>query len=144
MPEQKISKHYKMLVAARANYYCEYCKCLKSFVPGPFHIDHIVPSSKGGNSNLKNLAYACNGCNGHKYQKTHAADPLTGEMVELFHPRNNQWKKHFKWSNDFLLVEGLTSTGRATIEAMYLNRMELVNLRAVLSEIGKHPPKETL
>ena len=35
---------------------------------------------------------------------------------------------------------GLTATGRATIATLQLNRAQVVNLRRVLSVVGKHPP----
>ncbi len=36
---------------------------------------------------------------------------------------------------------GLTPTGRATIEALHLNRPALQSLREVLYTVGKHPPE---
>lgn len=44
------------------------------------------------------------------------------------------------WSDDFTLIIGLTPTGRATIETLFLNREGVVNLRQLLYAIGKHPP----
>lgn len=38
---------------------CSYCGC----TDGPFHVDHIIPVSKGGRSNPENLTCACAGCN---------------------------------------------------------------------------------
>jgi hypothetical protein len=46
------------------------------------------------------------------------------------------------WNEDASLVIGRTPTGRATIEALRLNRPELVNLRRVLFAVGEHPPAE--
>jgi hypothetical protein len=40
------------------------------------------------------------------------------------------------------LIVGLTPTGRATIEALKLNREPLVNLRRLLYAAGEHPPLE--
>jgi hypothetical protein len=37
-------------------------------------------------------------------------------------------------------MHGRTATGRATVLALHLNRLELVNLRRVLAVIGQHPP----
>jgi hypothetical protein len=39
-------------------------------------------------------------------------------------------------------MAGLTSIGRATIEALQLNRQNLVNLRRMLYAMGEHPPFE--
>jgi hypothetical protein len=38
-----------------------------------------------------------------------------------------------------MLIIGRTATGRATVEALHLNRPELVNLRRVLRAAGEHP-----
>jgi hypothetical protein len=48
----------------------------------------------------------------------------------------------FGWSDDFTLIVGLTPIGRATVEALQLNREGLVNLRQVLYAMGIHPPPE--
>lgn len=64
-------------------------------------------------------------------------------MVSLFHPRKDNWKDHFKWSDDFLFMEGVTPTGRATIIRLKTNRTAIVNLRKILIGNG-HPPEDTL
>ena len=38
-----------------------------------------------------------------------------------------------------MLIAGRTMAGRATVEALRLNRPALVNLRRALLAIGKHP-----
>ena len=40
-----------------------------------FHIEHVVPRSKGGASDEGNLALACPSCNLHKGDRMHAVDP---------------------------------------------------------------------
>ena len=76
---------------------------------------HIKPQSKGGETNLDNLALACQGCNNHKYNKTEAYDNLTNKITSLYNPRQQNWHEHFNWNEDFTLIIGLTATGRATI-----------------------------
>ena len=98
---------------------------------------------KGGPTSLDNLALACQGCNNHKYTKTHATDPLTSQRAEIFHPRHQQWQAHFAWNEQFEYVLGLTATGRATVEALQLNQAELINLRKLLYAAGEHPPTHT-
>lgn len=51
-----------------------------------FSAEHIEPRSMGGKTRLHNLAWACQGCNNHKYKKTTGHDSVTGEVVPLFHP----------------------------------------------------------
>jgi hypothetical protein len=41
-----------------------------------------------------------------------------------------------------LTVTGRTATGRATAEALHMNRPELINLRRLLLLIEEHPPRE--
>jgi hypothetical protein len=67
-------------------------------------------------------------------------DPVGGKDAPLFHPRQQHWGDHFQWSQDYLTVVGLTPTGRATVEALQLNRPGVVNLRGLLYRVGKHPP----
>jgi hypothetical protein len=67
-------------------------------------------------------------------------DPVNGELVPLYHPRNQLWEAHFVWNEDFAIVVGLTPTGRATIERLQLNREGVVNLRRMLRAINQHPP----
>ena len=69
-----------------------------------------------------------------------AIDPQTNSQVSLFNPRQQVWADHFCWSADFRLMIGKTDVGRATIEALFLNRSGVANLRRVLSLANLHPP----
>ena len=89
---------------------------------------------------MENLAPARQGCNNHKYNKTQAADPVSKKTLPLFHPRIQHWSEHFVWNNDYTIILGVTATGRATVQALKLNRESLVNLRRVLYKAGQHPP----
>jgi hypothetical protein len=140
MPETRGRR--KKLVAQRARGACEYCKSQVRFAMQSFSIEHITPLDGGGSGDLENLAFACQGCNNHKYTKTEVRDPVTGVMVPLFHPRTQRWQDHFVWSSDFTRILGVTPTGRATVEALFLNREGLVNLRRALYALGEHPPAE--
>jgi hypothetical protein len=64
---------------------------------------------------------------------------MTGKSVRLFNPRRQRWEDHFTWNEDYMLIIGLTSVGRATVDAMHLNREETVNLREVLRLLNRHP-----
>jgi HNH endonuclease len=139
---ERLTPHDKGQVAERARWSCEYCPSQARFAMQAFSIEHIEPQSLEGKSELDNLALACQGCNNHKYTKTHSHDPVTGDLVLLFHPRRQRWTDHFAWNHDFTLIVGTTPTGRATVDALQLNRKGLVNLRAILYEAGQHPPPE--
>lgn len=105
-----------------------------------FSIEHIHPYERGGAHDLDNFAFSCQGYNNHKYTKTEGRDPEDGTLVGLFHPRQDRWTDHFAWSESFTIIVGLTPTGRATVEALRLNRPGLVNLRRLLVDAGEHPP----
>jgi hypothetical protein len=110
-----------------------------------FALEHFIPRSQGGTTSLDNLALACQGCNNHKYNKIQSGDPVTNQLVELFHPRTQRWQDHFTWDERFERIIGLTATGRAMVEALQLNRPELINLRQLLYAAGEHPlPEEAL
>lgn len=135
------SPKQKELVRARARWRCEYCLCPASLSPFTFHVDHILPSSKGGQTELNNLAFSC-GCNNFKANKTRARDPKTGKLVSIFHPRLQKWPEHFSWGEDARQIVGITPTGRATVAVLHMNRQELVNLRELMLVVGKHPPTD--
>jgi hypothetical protein len=142
MNEERVPAALRTAAAVRARDCCEYCRSQARFAMQAFAIEHIDPRSQAGATSLENLALACQGCNGHKYNKTHSFDPVSGETVALFHPRKQSWRDHFTWNDDCTLIVGLTPTGRATVEALRLNRAGLVNLRRVLYAGGEHPPAE--
>ena len=141
MPDVQLTARLRAEIAERAQDCCEYCRAQEKFSPDSFSVEHIAPLSGGGSNESDNLAYSCQGCNNRKYVSVEAIDPLTGELVALYHPRQQQWSDHFAWNEDFTLVIGLTPTGRATVEKLHLNRRGLVNLRRVLFELHEHPPK---
>jgi len=121
MPEN-IGQQQRKRVAARAQGCCEYCHSQAKYAMQSFSIEHILPRSKGGETTSINLALACQGCNNHKYTKVDGRDPITGDNVLLYHPRNQSWNDHFAWNDDFTLIIGITPTGRTTVEELSLNR----------------------
>jgi len=141
MPDRGISKQKRQTVRTRAKGCCEYCKCQEAYASYTFSMEHILPKAKEGGDDLANLALACQGCNSHKATFTDGLDPLTREMVPLFDPRKDDWADHFSWSPDSTHIIGLTPGGRATVARLRLNRQGLVNARALLHELGIHPPR---
>jgi hypothetical protein len=140
MSEVALTGTQKQAVAQRAKECCEYCQSQARFSPDSFSVEHIVPRSRGGVDVSANLALSCQGCNNRKYISIEALDPVSGETVPLYHPRQQRWHEHFAWNADYTVVLGLTPTGRATVEKLQLNRIGVVNLRRVLRAIGVHPP----
>ncbi len=125
-------------VRARANERCEYCLMHQALQGASFHIEHIIPRCLGGESELFNLALACPGCNLHKADRLKAHDPKTGKMVALFSPRLDNWEDHFHF--DGYLLEGVTPTGRATVQAFNLNHPRRVQIRKAEALWGLFPP----
>ena len=139
MERKHIPQAVRQAVAERAGRCCEYCRSQERYSVHSFSIDHVVPISRGGATVPSNLAFACPGCNGHKHTKTTASDPVTLVTVGLFDPRTQAWGDHFAWNDDYSLIIGLSAVGRATVEALDLNRATLVNLRQALHELRLHP-----
>ena len=142
MPNRKPTEKQNRQVKKRAANLCEYCKSQADFSSQPFAIEHLFPFVLGGKTVLSNLAFACQGCNGHKFTHTTGRDPITRKETALFHPRRQRWNEHFTWNEDFTLIIGKTPTGRATVETLDLNRQGCINLRKALFVFGKHPPIE--
>jgi hypothetical protein len=131
----------KRITYFRAKGLCEYCKSPANISSQPFVVEHVFPQSKGGQSTEENLALSCQGCNNYKYNKIAGIDGLTGKEATIFNPRKQNWSAHFAWSNDGIDIIGLTATGRVTTDVLKLNRIELRNLRRLLTDAGKHPPE---
>jgi hypothetical protein len=142
MSRDHIPKALRERVATRAGFRCGYCRTSSFLVGTLFEIDHIVPESFGGKTEEDNLWLACPTCNGHKSDRTWALDSVSGETVRLFDPRNQTWTEHFAWSEAGDEIIGLTPTGRATAEALHLNRPVLVYARCLWVRWGCHPPPD--
>ena len=120
--------------------YCEYCVLPSNFSTDFFHHEHIIPLILDGKTELENLARSCGICNNNKQDKVKHNDPLTKQLMRLYHPRKDVWTDHFQWSDDDLHIVGLTPIGRATIDLLKLNRTNAVNLRKLLKMADLHPP----
>ena len=125
---------FDLEIRSRAHQRCEYCHLPSRFHPAPFHIDHIIARKHGGSSLKNNLAYACFHCNTHKGPNIASLDPATGRLTPLYHPRSDRWTQHFAWQGAF--IDGLTPTGRATIQTLVLNLPLLAAVRQALAEEG--------
>ena len=141
MSKTYITVEIERFVNQRAKNQCEYCRCLVRFHSDPFAIEHIIPEARGGSSHESNLALPCLGCNAFKGVFLTGIDPVTEDEVTLFHPRLQRWTEHLVWSDDTTHIFGITSTGRATIARLRLNRPGLVNLRTALHRFGVYPPE---
>ncbi len=135
-------------VAAQARHCCGYCLTAEVVTGAPLVIDHLIPEALGGPTEEDNLWLACNQCNLHKGDRATARDPLTEAWVPLFNPRRQAWAEHFRWAAAGDEIVGLTPVGRATVQALRLNRPLLVRARCGWVraggwvQAGWHPPRE--
>jgi hypothetical protein len=140
MAKEYVPRALRRLVQARSQGYCEYCRISERYALQSMVCEHILPLSCGGRTIAENLAWACSGCNGFKSDRTEIIDPVSGQAVPIFHPRQMIWREHFDWSGDALLVIGRSPIGRATVKTLQLNRVGVVNIRQLLCGVGQHPP----
>jgi hypothetical protein len=137
----RISGELRRLVIQRAVGRCEYCGLSQEAQEATFHIDHVIPVAAGGQTVEENLALACVSCSLRKAARQTAIDPQSREEVALFNPRSEAWHEHFRWEGVYLV--GLTATGRATIEALNMNRVLILAIRKEEAGLGRHPYPES-
>lgn len=125
------------LVRRRAQETCEYCRMPQAFHPAPFQIDHIIAQQHHGPTSEENLAWACLRCNSHKGPNLSGYDWETGQVIRLFHPRQDVWEERFKWDGPYL--QSRTQVGRVTIDVLTINHPAYVELRASLIAEGVFP-----
>ncbi len=128
----------RRLVIHRSGDRCEYCGLSQAGQVATFHIDHITPEFGGGSTTADNLALACVSCSLRKGARQLIKDPASDELVLIFHPRQQSWREHFDW--DDVEVTALTAIGRATIDALSLNRPIMLAIRAEEKIFNRHPP----
>lgn len=139
MPPRAIPAELRRLVVERAHDRCEYCKLAQAGQEARFHIDHVVPLARGGQTTPENLALACVSCSLRKGAREVATDLQTGSTVRLFNPRLDRWEEHFAWTEAVVII-GLTEIGRATIAALDMNRPLILAIRQAEMGLGRHPP----
>lgn len=76
-----------------------------------------------------------------KNDQVEALDPLTQQVVMLFNPRQQRWSEHFQWRQNGTEIVGLTTCGRATVEALKMNNPRIVRARRLWVSVGWHPPQ---
>lgn len=80
----------KKVILSKCNKFCAYCGCTNKFL---LNLDHIVPLSKGGKDEPKNIQATCRICNGLKADMTHS-----------------EFKKYLKILNNLADINKLTVT----------------------------------
>ena len=132
-----VPERLRRQVQERAQGRCEYCLIHESDMYYPHEPDHVIAEKHGGSTSLENLAWSCFYCNRFKGSDLASIDPTTQKVVVLFHPRGQRWNRHFRLNG--ALIEGVTSSGRATVTLLHMNDAERVVYRLGLIEIGHYP-----
>jgi hypothetical protein len=125
-------------VRKRGRGLCEYCRLPETASPLKHVIDHVVARQHGGTASLKNLALCCGRCNQHKGPNISGVDPDTGRVTRLFHPRRDNWERHFQWEG--AVLTGITPVGRTTVLVLAVNQPFRVAGRQALIDAGAFPP----
>lgn len=141
MSQSRIPESLRQQIARRSPRRCSYCLNQQDVSGISLTVDHIIPESLGGATTLDNLCFCCWDCNLLKWNQVAATDPQTKQVVRLFHPNQHKWAEHFRWSQDATRIMGKTSIGRATVIALKLNRIVLIEARRRWAEAGWHPPQ---
>lgn len=133
----EVSEALRRFVAERAYGVCEYCLVHQEDLFHGCEMDHVVSRKHGGATTADNLAFACFHCNRHKGTDVGSITASSGELIRLFNPRTDAWRRHFQWDNG--RIEPLTDVGEVTARLLGFNHPERVALRSLLAEIGRYP-----
>lgn len=142
MSRPYVSAQLAAQILADAGHRCGYCRTDERLTGSLLSIEHLLPVAAGGPTERANLWRSCRECNERKGAQLQAADPESGEKVQLYNPRSQLWHDHFRWSDDGLRVVGLTAIGRATVVALDLNRPHQIVARQRWVLVGWHPPSD--
>jgi len=134
-----ITEALRNQVARRAHHRCEYCLIHEDDIAFRPHVDHILSRKHGGLSAVENLAYACVLCNRSKGSDVASIHGPSGELVRLFHPREDLWTDHFQL--DGCSIRGISEVGGATAELLKFNAPERLAERSLLQSLGSYPIK---
>ncbi|MFN7948436.1 MAG: HNH endonuclease [Blastocatellia bacterium] len=133
-----MNPHYHY-IAARARHCCEYCRAPEEIFNFPFEVEHIIPQAKDGRDDESNLALACRSCNLFKSDHVTGLDENTNTEISLFNPRADEWLQHFEVEPETGLIQGITSTGRATVARLQMNSPAQLAARKQWMPLGIFP-----
>lgn len=129
----------RAFVWERAAGRCEYCRLHQDdYDYQTFHVEHIIAKQHGGSDDADNLCLACSECNWAK--RPNLGGMLDDQLVALFHPRRQAWKRHFRW--ELTLAVGKTKSGIVTVQVLNMNNESRLMLREILLVNGRFPPIE--
>lgn len=124
----------RRLVRERANGCCEYCLIPEQLSLSTYAIDHIISEKHGGLTQADNLAFSCVVCNQFKGSDIASVDNKTNAISALYNPRSDRWLDHFSLHRANFIP--LTAKGRVTVKILKLDRLERIEERRWLAELG--------
>jgi len=140
LPSTTIPAQVRTRVRALDQRCCAYCHTPEELTVTTFEVDHIVQVSAGGETQPDNLCLTCPSCNRHKRARQFVSIPEVEQVIALYHPRRQVWSAHFAWSDDDTQLVGLTLVGQATIQALHVNRPQMIRLRGMWLKLELFPP----
>ncbi len=132
-----VNAEIRLVVAARADYLCEYCLIAEEDTFFGCHVDHIISIKHRGETESDNLAYACAFCNRFKGSDIASLSSETGALVRFFNPRIDRWSDHFQLLG--LSIQPRTEIGEVTVRILRFNDNERILERQELNKIGRYP-----
>src|SRR5262249_3428696 len=133
-----IPENLRRQVWERAEGNCEYCLLNERYALKRYEVDHVHAEKHGGTTALDNLCLSCFDRNRQKGSDLSPIDPVTDEVVPLFHPRREKWPDHFQLVPDGH-IEGITAKGRVTVRLLDFNNPERLAIRAALMALQRYP-----
>lgn len=90
MRRRRQPRFSKTNIYIRDLYTCQYCNTIHT--RNNLTLDHVIPLSKGGKTEWRNIVAACSPCNARKANKTHMK-PITVPYVPDYYDLVNKRKK---------------------------------------------------
>jgi 5-methylcytosine-specific restriction endonuclease McrA len=136
MSRTYISASLRRTVSDRAQSCCEYCLIPEMLTLASHQVDHVIAEKHGGGTVEENLALSCTLCNQAKGSDIASIDLETGDIVRLYHPRQDYWIDHFDLKAETGEIIPLTAIGSVTERLLRINRTASLSVRQILAQAG--------
>jgi hypothetical protein len=131
---RNIPKAIRAEVYNRAEGRCEYCRIPEGYAIYAHQIDLIIAKQHGVDDQISNLALACFSCNSKKGSNIASYDFSSQQLVQLYHPRIEQWNHHFIYRDG--VISGITITGKVTALLLDFNDSRQIETRRNVEALG--------
>jgi len=136
MSKTYVNAVLRRTVSDRAQNCCEYCLIPEMLTLSSHQVDHVIAEKHGGKTIEGNLALSCSLCNQAKGSDIASIDSQTGDIVRLYHPRQDCWTDHFDLKGESGVIFPLTAIGRVTEQLLRINRISSLPVRQILAQNG--------